>query len=204
MTNTDTYYIPTTKGESVYKDKGSRFIGICFHCASEDQFREELQKIKKQYYDARHHVFAYVLLPDQSVFRSSDDGEPAGTGGKPAMNQILSAGLTNVAVVVVRYFGGIKLGVSGLINAYKTAAKEAIEAAGKKEMTVGELHLLRFGYPLLNEVMRILKDENIQIRRSDFAVSCEIEVVIRKNEATRISKKLGKIFGLEMKYLVTI
>jgi uncharacterized YigZ family protein len=204
MTNNDTYYIPAAKGESVFKDKGSRFIAHCFHCASEDQFKEELQKIKKQYYDARHHVFAYVLLPDQSVFRSSDDGEPAGTGGKPALNQILSAGLTNTAVVVVRYFGGIKLGVSGLIHAYKTAAREAIETAGKKEMTVGEVYLLRFGYPLLNEVMRILKDENTQIRRTDFANSCEIEFVIRKNEAVRVSEKLEKLYGLEIKYLVTI
>lgn len=204
MMNSDTYYIPAATGNSVFKDKGSRFIGYCFACNSEESFKDELLKIKKQYYDARHHVFAYVLQPDQSAFRSSDDGEPAGTGGKPVLNQILSAGLTNTAVVVVRYFGGIKLGVSGLIQAYKSAAKEAIEAAGKLEMTVGELYRIKFGYPLLNEVMRILKDENAQIRRSDFSVSCDIEFAIRKNEAQKVHHKLANIYGVEIIHLLTI
>lgn len=204
MMNTDTYYIPSAFGESLFKDKGSRFIGKCFPCWHEEQFKDELQKIRKQYYDARHHVFAYVLQPDQSVFRSSDDGEPAGTGGKPVLNQILSAGMTNTGVVVVRYFGGIKLGVSGLIHAYKTAAKDALEAAGKQEMTVGELYRIQFGYPLLNEVMRILKDENVQIKRSDFAVSCVIEFVIRKNEAHRVYNRLANLYGAEIIHLITV
>jgi len=199
----DTYRTLTTQGESLFKDRGSKFYGYAFPVMTEEAFKAVQLEIRKQHHDARHHCFAYMLMPDKSAFRSGDDGEPSGTAGKPILNQILSADLTNAGIIVVRYFGGTKLGVSGLINAYKTAAREAIEAAEIVELTVNEVYRLSFEYPLMNEVMRLLKEENLEMRNPDFGISCKLEISIRKKEADRITEKLKNLYGLEVKYLLT-
>ena len=154
--NDDTYNMLSSPGEGLYKEKGSKFIASAFTVMSEEEAKSAIGDIKKQYYDARHHCYAYMLGPDMKQFRSSDDGEPSGTAGKPILNQILSKDVTNVCVVVTRYFGGIKLGTSGLINAYKTAAREALDNATIVEKTINEFYSLEFAYPLMNEVMRIM------------------------------------------------
>ena len=161
MTNDDTYNMLATRGDGLYKEKGSKFIAEAFTVMSEDEAKAAITEIKKKYFDARHHCFAYMIGPDKKTFRSSDDGEPSGTAGKPILNQILSKDVTNVCVVVTRYFGGIKLGTSGLINAYKTAARDALDNAQIVEKTINEFYSLEFEYPLMNEVMRIMKEEDL-------------------------------------------
>ncbi|MCK9452893.1 MAG: YigZ family protein [Bacteroidales bacterium] len=200
----DTYTIITNSGEGLYKDKGSKFIAHAFHVSNETEAKEAIEEIKKKFHDARHHCYAYMIGPDKSCFRSNDDGEPSGTAGKPILNQILSKDITNVCVVVVRYFGGTKLGVSGLINAYKSAAREALDQAKVEERTVDEVYSLEFEYPLMNEVMRILKEENLQQINPRFELSCYLEIKIRKNEAKKIVEKLNLLFGLEIKHLKTV
>lgn len=200
----DTYNIITNSGEGLYKDKGSKFIAQAFSVSSETEAKEGIEDIKKKFHDARHHCYAYMIGPDKSCFRSNDDGEPSGTAGKPILNQILSKDLTNVCVVVVRYFGGTKLGVSGLINAYKSAAREALDQAIVEERTIDEVYSLQFEYPLMNEVMRIMKEENLQQINPRFELSCYLEIKIRKNEAEKIVEKLNQLYGLELKYLRTV
>jgi len=200
----DTYNIITNSGEGLYKDKGSKFIAHAFPVESESEAKEAIEEIKKKFHDARHHCYAYMIGPDKSCFRSNDDGEPSGTAGKPILNQILSKDITNVCVVVVRYFGGTKLGVSGLINAYKTAAREALDHSNVEERTIDEVYSLEFEYPLMNEVMRVLKEENLQQINPRFELSCYLEIKIRKNEAKKVVEKLNILFGLEIKHLKTV
>lgn len=199
----DTYKMIAGRGQSLYKDKGSRFIGFAFPIHSEESFKEELSQIKKDYFDARHHCFAFMLQPDKSVYRSSDDGEPSGTAGKPMLNQLLSLDLTNTGLVVVRYFGGIKLGVSGLITAYKTTSRVALDAAGSVTMTINVMYELSFAYPLMNEVMRVLKEECIEMIQPEFTLDCKLKICVRKNEAGRVEEKLKKIYGLQVDQIVT-
>lgn len=200
----DTYNIITNSGEGLYKDKGSKFIAQAFPVGSETEAKEGIEEIKKKFHDARHHCYAYMIGPDKSCFRSNDDGEPSGTAGKPILNQILSKDLTNICVVVVRYFGGTKLGVSGLINAYKSATREALDQANVEERTIDEVYSLQFEYPLMNEVMRILKEENLQQINPRFELSCYLEIKIRKNEAKKIVEKFNVLYGLEIKHLKTV
>lgn len=200
----DTYKILVEEGDGLYKEKGSKFIAKAFAVYSEDDVKMRLSEIKKQYFDARHHCYAFMLLPDKSCYRSSDDGEPSGTAGKPILNQILSKDVTNVCVVVVRYFGGIKLGVPGLINAYKAAAREALDNAVIIEKTIDEIYSVVFDYPLLNEVMRVLKDENIEQRNPRYELNCYLEISVRKNDADRVVEKLKRLYGVEVNYLKTI
>lgn len=200
----DTYNIITNSGEGLYKDKGSKFIAQAFPVSSETEAKEGIEEIKKKFHDARHHCYAYMIGPDKSCFRSNDDGEPSGTAGKPILNQILSKDLTNICVVVVRYFGGTKLGVSGLINAYKSAAREALDQTTVEERTIDKIYSLEFEYPLMNEVMRILKEENLQQINPRFELSCYLEIKIRKNEEEKIVEKLNQLYGLVVKYLKTV
>ena len=199
----DAYQVITTTGEGLYKDKGSKFIAIAFPATNENEIKEALASIKKKYFDARHHCYAYMLGADKATFRANDDGEPSGTAGKPILNQILSKNITNVCVVVVRYFGGIKLGVSGLITAYKTVAQEALENVTIETRTVNEIYALHFEYSLLNEVMRIMKEEKIEPLNMQFELDCILEFGIRKNEANRVIEKFKKIHGITVKYIKT-
>jgi uncharacterized YigZ family protein len=200
----DTYKMLSAPGDGLYKEKGSKFIATAFTVTSEEEVKQALAEVKKKYYDARHHCYAYMIGPDKSCFRSSDDGEPSGTAGKPILNQILSKDVTNVCVIVVRYFGGIKLGVSGLINAYKTAAREALDNAVIVEKTVNEIYSLEFPYALMNDVMRVLKEEGLEQQNPRFEMDCYLEFSTRKNEAEKTVAKFKNIFGVTVSYIKTL
>ncbi len=202
--NDDTYKIISTCGEGLYKEKGSKFIAETFVVTSEDEAKAAVASVKKKYFDARHHCYAYMIGPDKKTFRSSDDGEPSGTAGKPILNQILSKDVTNLCIVVTRYFGGIKLGTSGLINAYKTAAREALDNSTIVEKTINEIYSLEFEYPLMNEVMRILKDEELEQLNPRFELDCYLEFSTRKNDAPRIEEKFRNLFGVKISHVKTI
>ena len=202
--NDDTYNMLSSPGEGLYKEKGSKFIASAFTVMSEEEAKSAIGDIKKQYYDARHHCYAYMLGPDMKQFRSSDDGEPSGTAGKPILNQILSKDVTNVCVVVTRYFCGIKLGTSGLINAYKTAAREALDNATIVKKTINEFYSLEFAYPLMNEVMRIMKEENLEQLNPRFELDCYLEFSTRKKNAEKIATKFSNIYGVSVKHIKTL
>lgn len=202
--NDDTYYMISTCGEGLYKEKGSKFIAETFVVMSEDEAKAAVASVKKNYFDARHHCYAYMIGPDKKTFRSSDDGEPSGTAGKPILNQILSKDVTNVCIVVTRYFGGIKLGTSGLINAYKAAAREALDNSTIVAKTINEIYSLEFEYPLMNEVMRLLKEENLEQQNPRFELNCYLEFSTRKNDASRISEKFRNLFGVKITHLKTV
>ena len=202
--NDDTYYMLATRGEGLYKEKGSKFIASAFTVMSEDEAKAAITEIRKKYFDARHHCYAYMIGPDKKIFRASDDGEPSGTAGKPILNQILSKDVTNVCVVVTRYFGGIKLGTSGLINAYKTASREALDNAQIVEKTINDFYSLEFEYPLMNEVMRIMKEEDLEQLNPRFELDCYLEFSTRKNDASRISEKFRNLFGVKITHIKTM
>lgn len=200
----DTYKMLETPGEGLYKEKGSKFIASAFTVMSEEEAKQALAEARKKYFDARHHCFAYMIGPDKQCFRSSDDGEPSGTAGKPILNQILSKDVTNVCVIVVRYFGGIKLGVSGLINAYKTAARDALDNARIIEKTVNEIYSLQFPYALMNDVMRVMKEANLEQLNPRFEMDCYLEFSTRKKDAEKIVAKFKNIFGVSVNYIKTL
>ena len=188
----------TLKGnsEGYYKDKGSKFIALALHVENELEAREALTEVRKKYYDARHHCYAYRIFPEKEFSRSSDDGEPSGTAGKPILNQILSSELYNIIIIVVRYFGGTKLGVSGLIKAYKSAARDVIKNNRIVKSHITSRLELTFEYPKMNQVMRIIKEENIKVIERDFATNCKIIIEIKKNTKKIALPKLEKIRGI--------
>lgn len=199
----DTYKTITQTSSGLYKEKGSKFIALAYPVTHEDEVKEILAELKKEYYNARHHCYAYVIGPDKSAWRVNDDGEPSGTGGRPIHGQIQSFDLTNILIVVVRYFGGTKLGVSGLINAYKAAAKDALSQAEIIEKTVNEVYKLEFPYEEMNDVMRIIKEENIDILDNQYDEACIITYSIRKNDADRIKLRFMKTNVNQVTYLLT-
>jgi len=184
--------------EGVYKEKGSKFLAFAYPVTSEEEIKNILVDLRGKYYDARHHCYAYRLGADKLQFRANDDGEPSSTGGKPILGQIVSNDLTNILIVVVRYFGGIKLGVSGLINAYRTAAAAAIARAVIIEKTVERLFHIRFDYLVMNEVMRIVKEENIQVIKRDFDTECRMVLAVRRSHAVRVRERLIQITSLRI------
>jgi uncharacterized YigZ family protein len=200
----DTYRTIRKTSEGIFKDKGSKFIALAIPATTEEIVKEKIEEVKKQFHDARHHCYAYVLGPDKSAYRYNDDGEPSGTAGRPIYGQIQSFDLTNILIVVVRYFGGTKLGVSGLINAYKTAAKEALSTAAIKELTVKDVYSVHFEYPLMNDVMRVIKEDNLEVMKQDFQMSCEVIFQVRKNDSNKVYERFNKIHGVKIGYLKTI
>ena len=200
----DTYKMITGPAEGTYKEKGSKFIALAMPVFSEDEVKEKLEEIRKQYHDARHHCFAYVLGPDKSAYRMNDDGEPSGTAGRPIHGQIMAKDLTNILVVVVRYFGGVKLGVSGLITAYKSATADALDSANIRELTVNDVYLLSYEYPLMNEVMRVIKDEDLEVVEQDFRLSCKLSYKVRKNYSNKVYDRFRSIHGITIDYLKTV
>ena len=189
----DTYKTIATKSEGIYKEKGSKFIALAYPVTTEDEIKEIIAGLKKEYYDARHHCYAYISGPDKSAYRQNDDGEPSGTAGRPIYGQLLSKDVTNVLLVVIRYFGGIKLGVSGLINAYKTAAKDALDNNTIIEKTIDEKYRVTFDYTEMNSVMQILKDPFVQINNQSYEERYLIDYTIRRREADRINEALRKL-----------
>ncbi len=185
-----------SRGE--YKEKGSRFIGIAFPVHAEDEVREIIADLKKEYHDARHHCFAYVIGPEKEFIRSNDDGEPSHSAGKPILTQIEVRDLTNILVVVVRYFGGTLLGVGGLINAYKSAASDALENAKIYVRTVKERYHLVFEYPQMNPVMSLLKEKDLDVISRNFELSCSIIVEIPKYKAGAFLERCKRIEKLNV------
>ena len=189
----DTYKTITALAEGYYTEKRSRFISYAIPVRTVDEVKAQLAKYRKEYYDARHVCWAYMLGADRQTVRANDDGEPSSTAGKPILGQINSNELTDILVVVIRYFGGIELGTSGLIVAYRTAAAEAIAAATVETRTVDEDITVAFEYPSLNSIMRIVKEDNPVILSQHFDMDCEMTLRIRKSEAGRLRARLQKV-----------
>ncbi|RZT96543.1 putative YigZ family protein [Ancylomarina subtilis] len=200
---TDNYKTIETTSEGIYKEKGSKFIAYAFPVTCEEDIKDEISRLKKEYYDARHHCYAYMLGADKKDFRANDDGEPSSTAGKPILGQILSSDLTNILIVVIRYFGGTKLGVSGLIHAYKTAAQDAIANAQVIEKTVNDIYDIHFDYLVMNDVMRIIKEEQPLQIDQDFNLTCRITLSIRQSEVDKIIERFNKIDSVKTKHLRT-
>ena len=183
----DTYKtISKPSHEVLLKEKGSKFFGYAFPVSNEEQIKEYIDTLKKKHHNARHWCYAWQLGKSYDNYRVNDDGEPSNSAGAPIYGQLQSFDVTEVLVVVVRYFGGTKLGVGGLIQAYKTTAQMALEASKVIKKTIDEDFLLSFNYPEMNKVMRIIKDENLSIGRQKMELNCEILISVRKSEANRI------------------
>src|SRR5574344_2667491 len=194
----ETYKTISHPSEGIYREKGSKFIALAFPVATEDEVQERIAEIKKQYYDARHHCYAYILGINKDAYRINDDGEPSGTAGRPIYGQLLSKDVTNTLVVVVRYFGGIKLGVSGLINAYKTATKEALEANEIVEKFIEEFYSIAFNPIVMNKVMQLLKKESVKIYEQKYEIESVINFSVQKREADLLIDNLKKINNLTL------
>jgi len=193
---TDTYKTIEAPSEGIYKEKGSKFLAKAYPVRTEEQVKAIVEQLKEEFYDARHHCYAYILGPKGDKWRANDDGEPSGTAGKPIYGQLLSFNLTNVLVVVIRYFGGTKLGVSGLINAYKTATHDALANAKIITRTVDAIYRVTFGYTMMNEVMRLVKDLYLQLVEQQFDNTCFIRVRIRRSLEGEFLSRCSKIEGL--------
>ena len=192
----DTYLTISRTSEGIYKEKMSKFLAFAIPVSSVEDVKKQREKYQKEYYDDRHVCWAYMLGSQRTDFRSNDNGEPSGTAGKPILGQINSAGLTDILIVVVRYFGGIKLGTSGLIVAYREAASEAIAANEIIERQVEDEVHFGFEYPLMNEVMRIVKEEGPTIVSQIFDMDCEMTLRIRRSLMDNLKKRLSKVDGV--------
>jgi uncharacterized YigZ family protein len=199
----DSYKTIVNHSEGFFKDRGSKFISHAYPVKTEEDVKEILAQLRKDYYDARHHCYSYILNPDKSAFRINDDGEPSGSAGKPIHGQLLSYDLTNTLVVVIRYFGGTKLGIPGLINAYREATRDALNQTEIITKTINEYFQIEYEYPLMGNVMRIIKDENLEQINTQFEISCKIEMRVRKNDYQRIADEFWKIHGVKLKHLRT-
>ncbi|TVP53008.1 MAG: YigZ family protein [Mongoliibacter sp.] len=192
----DTYLTIEKPSEGFYKEKGSKFLAYSYPVQDEDEVKTRLEELRKKYYDARHYCYAYMLGREMEVFRANDDGEPNHSAGDPILGQIRSANLTDILIVVVRYFGGTKLGVSGLINAYKSAAAEAIQHSEIIEKIVRKQISLEFEYPEMNEIMRIIKEHDLEIKNQELALKCSMEIEIRESDFKRILEKFELLSAL--------
>ena len=189
----DTYLTISSVSEALYKDKGSKFYAFAYPVQTVEQIKEILAEKRKEYYDARHVCYAYMLGYERGVFRANDDGEPSGTAGRPILGQINSSNLTDILIIVVRYFGGTLLGTSGLIQAYKTSAAEAIAAATIEERIVEKTFMSRFGYQDLNAVMRIMKDFDLAIVNQVQEMDCTLYFRIRLSDIDRVRDRFDKL-----------
>ena len=189
----DEYRTLKTGGEGYYTDKRSKFLAFAHHVETVVEIKDLLAGYRKKYYDARHVCYAYMLGPERLEFRANDDGEPSSTAGKPILGQINSQELTDVLIVVVRYYGGVNLGISGLIVAYREAAADAIVHAEVETRQVEEVVTYSFAYPQMNDVMRIVKEMQLRIRSQTYDNTCEIRLSIRKSEAQQLRSRLEKL-----------
>ena len=194
----DTYRTIRDLSEGYYTEKRSRFLSFALPVRTPDEVKTQVDAYRKKYYDARHVCWAYMLGPDRTVFRANDDGEPSSTAGKPILGQINSNNLTDILIIVVRYFGGIELGTSGLIVAYRTAAAEAISVAHIEERTVDDVITITFDYPHLNSVMRIVKEDKPDILSQSFELTCEMMLRIRRSRMDTLKNRLLKVDTLRI------
>lgn len=197
----DSYKTIKSFSRGIFRDKGSRFIANAYPVTDQRSVKPILDSLRKEFHDARHHCFAYMIGYERSVSRVNDDGEPSGTAGKPILGQINSSGLTNILIVVIRYFGGTLLGVPGLINAYRSAASEAIINAEIIECTVQDYYEITFPYVSMNDVMKILKDETAGQSNQSFDLECIIRINFRITSSEKIIGRLSRIDGLKWRFL---
>ena len=196
----DSYLTIEKYTEAIYKEKGSKFLAFAYPVTTQDEIKQILADLRKKYYDATHHCYAYIPGFDKEEFRMNDDGEPSSTAGKPIYGQLLSNNLTNVLVVVVRYFGGTKLGVSGLIKAYKTSTQVCLESAVIVEKKVMRLYEISFGYDKMNAVMSFLKQMNAQQKHHSFDNECSIEVLINEENCNKFEEEISKISNVKFSF----
>ena len=198
----DTYKTITEPSEEVlFKDKNSKFFGYAFPVTSEEEVKEHLEELKKKHHAARHWCYAWQLGKAETHYRANDDGEPSNSAGMPIYGQIQSFDVTNVLIVVVRYFGGVKLGVGGLINAYKTAAQMALEASNIVTRTIDVKFEISFDYPEMNKVMRVIKENNLNVVDQVLELDCKIFIAVRKSEAERIYEKFDATYKVNIREL---
>ena len=200
MLFSDTYLTIEKPTEAIFKDKGSKFLAFAYPVENDQQIKEILNQLKKEHHTANHHCYAYRLGADKMNFRANDDGEPNNTAGKPILGQIQSNDLTNVLIVVARYFGGTLLGVSGLINAYKNSAADVIKVSTIIEKQILFNYTIQFYFEHLNDVMKLLKQLDCKITNQQFDNNCEISFSIRKANSEQCEEKLKKIEGLKLEY----
>jgi len=199
----DTYKTIKATSEGIYKEKGSRFVSIAIPVSEQEEIKPITDKIKKEHHEARHHCFAYMIGSERINWRVNDDGEPSGTAGRPILGQINSFGLTNIIIVVSRYFGGTLLGVSGLINAYRSAAASAINNAELTEKTLREYYEITYPYIAMNDVMKILKEENVEQSKQLIDLECRILLNFRVSVKEKVLNRLSRIDALKCKYIET-
>jgi uncharacterized YigZ family protein len=196
----DTYTTIAQPTEGIFRDRGSKFLAFVYPVNSDSEIKPIVAHLKAEHPKANHHCWAIRLGIDRSVFRVNDDGEPSGTAGRPILNTLLSKNITNVLVVVVRYFGGTLLGVPGLINAYKAATEAALSEAQVIEKTVNDIYTITFDYLQMNDVMRIIKDEQLQIIEQRSELNCDIRFSVRKTQVEQVMSKLNKVSGVKVVY----
>jgi uncharacterized YigZ family protein len=191
----DSYKTLAAPCAGAFKDKGSKFLAYAFPVNTVEEVKQQVQRLKKEYFDARHHCYAYRIGVHGEQWRANDDGEPSSTAGKPILGQLLSQELTNVLIVVVRYFGGILLGVPGLINAYRSAASDALSHAQIVEKTATECITFHFSYEAMNDVMKLLKEEKAEILSQQFDAECVLEIAVPRSRADNVREKINKILA---------
>lgn len=196
--STDTYKTIAAPSEGIYTEKRSKFIAIALPVRTVEEVKQYLEIYQKKYYDARHVCYAYMLGHERKNFRANDNGEPSGTAGKPILGQINSYELTDVLIIVVRYFGGIKLGTSGLIVAYRTAASEALTNAKIEERTVDDMLTVLFEYPFMNDVMRIVKEEQPDVLEQSYDMDCRMTLRIRRSMMSKLRARLEQVETLRV------
>ena len=195
----DTYKTISSASEEVlYKEKNSKFFGYAFPVSNEEEIKEHLDRLRKEHFSARHWCYAYQIGTEKIQYRANDDGEPNNSAGMPIYGQIQSFEVTNVLVVVVRYFGGVKLGVGGLISAYKTAAQMALENSEIVEQTINKHYTISFDYANMNKVMRIIKEKNLQIVSQKMEMDCEIQISIRKKNVQNLLDTLENLYEIKI------
>jgi uncharacterized YigZ family protein len=201
--NSDIYKTIATTSQGIFKEKGSRFVSFAVPISSQEEIKPIIDKIRKEHHEARHHCYAFMIGHERNIWRINDDGEPSGTAGRPILGQINSFGLTNIIIVVSRYFGGTLLGVSGLINAYRSAAESALRNAELTEKTVNEYYKITYPYISMNDVMKILKEENIGQSEQSFDIECNILLNFRVSAKEKVLNRLSRIDGLNYRYIET-
>lgn len=199
----DTYKTIESLSQGVFREKGSKFIAIAYPISEQSEIQAIVDKLKKEHHEARHHCYAWMLGVERTNWRVNDDGEPSGTAGKPILGQINSAGLTNILIVVIRYFGGTLLGVSGLINAYRTSASEAIKNASIVEKTLHEYYKITFPYIAMNQVMKILKEENAGQSDQRFDTECSMIIHFRISMKDKVLTRFSRVDGVLIEYIKT-
>lgn len=194
----DVYNSIAAPVEGYFRDRGSKFYAFAYPASSEEEVKQYLAALKKEHYNANHHVYAFKLGAGEGFYRASDDGEPANSSGKPVLGQILSYGLSDVLVVVVRYFGGVKLGVPGLIHAYRSAADDALQKTVIVEKTVTQALCIKFDYPLMSQVTRLIDEEKIEVARREFAQHCNMTLKVRLSVYERILERFAQLYGVNI------